>query len=72
MENGDIARYLKNNPAGINRLSLVNTLLISGCIRLVHHLSQVLDIALGLDHLHCLKVVHGDLKAVRPFDFSRE
>ncbi|KAJ7765080.1 hypothetical protein DFH07DRAFT_811344 [Mycena maculata] len=46
MENGNIARYLKNNPAGINRLTLI------------------LDVALGLEHLHGLKLVHGDLKAI--------
>ncbi|KAJ7762577.1 kinase-like domain-containing protein [Mycena metata] len=46
MENGDITRYLKANPAGINRLTLT------------------LDVALGLDHLHSLKLVHGDLKAI--------
>ncbi|KAJ6526937.1 hypothetical protein DFH09DRAFT_1187168 [Mycena vulgaris] len=46
MENGNIARYLKDNPAGINRLTLV------------------LDVALGLEHLHSLKLVHGDLKAI--------
>ncbi|KAF7357977.1 hypothetical protein MVEN_00844500 [Mycena venus] len=34
MENGDVSRYLKGNPEGVNRLNLV------------------LDIALGLDHLH--------------------
>ncbi|KAJ7633427.1 hypothetical protein DFH06DRAFT_692077 [Mycena polygramma] len=45
MENGDMDRYLKDNPVGVNRLSLV------------------LDIALGLDHLHNWKLVHGDLKA---------
>ncbi|KAJ6594696.1 kinase-like domain-containing protein [Mycena capillaripes] len=45
MENGDMTRYLKNNPT-VNRLSLV------------------LDIALGLDHLHSFKLVHGDLKAI--------
>ncbi|KAJ6526934.1 hypothetical protein DFH09DRAFT_164786 [Mycena vulgaris] len=46
MENGNIARYLRDNPAGINRLTLV------------------LDVALGLEHLHSLKLVHGDLKAI--------
>ncbi|KAJ7466906.1 kinase-like domain-containing protein [Mycena latifolia] len=46
MENGNIARYLKDNPAGINRLTLV------------------LDVALGLEHLHNLRLVHGDLKAI--------
>ncbi|KAJ7140920.1 kinase-like domain-containing protein [Mycena epipterygia] len=46
MESGNIARYLKTNPVGINRLTLV------------------LDVALGLEHLHNLKLVHGDLKAI--------
>ncbi|KAJ7502578.1 kinase-like domain-containing protein, partial [Mycena galericulata] len=46
MENGNIARYLKTNPPGLNRLTLV------------------LDVALGLQHLHGLKLVHGDLKAI--------
>ncbi|KAJ7057695.1 kinase-like domain-containing protein [Mycena amicta] len=46
MEKGNIVRYLKNNPVGVNRLSLV------------------LDVALGLEHLHRLKLVHGDLKAI--------
>ncbi|KAJ7714230.1 kinase-like domain-containing protein [Mycena olivaceomarginata] len=46
MENGDIARYLKNNSVGVNRLTLV------------------LDVGLGLKHLHSLKLVHGDLKAI--------
>ncbi|KAF8207980.1 hypothetical protein K438DRAFT_1814757 [Mycena galopus ATCC 62051] len=30
----------------------------------VNRLSLVLDIALGLDHLHALKLVHGDLKSI--------
>ncbi|KAF7290843.1 hypothetical protein MIND_01325500 [Mycena indigotica] len=30
----------------------------------VNKLSLVLDVALGLEHLHCLKLVHGDLKAL--------
>ncbi|KAJ7057682.1 kinase-like domain-containing protein, partial [Mycena amicta] len=46
MEKGNIARYLKSNPVGVNKLSLV------------------LDVALGLEHLHRMKLVHGDLKAV--------
>ncbi|KAJ7213152.1 hypothetical protein GGX14DRAFT_446459 [Mycena pura] len=46
MENGNIARYLKGNPVGVNKLSLV------------------LDVALGLEHIHGLKLVHGDLKAI--------
>jgi serine/threonine protein kinase len=31
----------------------------------VHNCRQVLDVAIGLEHLHSLKIVHGDLKAVR-------
>jgi serine/threonine protein kinase len=31
----------------------------------VHNCRQVLDVAIGLEHLHSLKLVHGDLKAVR-------
>ncbi|KAJ7933117.1 kinase-like domain-containing protein, partial [Mycena leptocephala] len=46
MENGHIYNYLRSNPAGINRLTLV------------------LDVAIGLEHLHSLKLVHGDLKAI--------
>lgn len=32
--------------------------------------SQILDVALGLDSLHALKLVHGDLKAVRTLETS--
>ncbi|KAJ7731353.1 kinase-like domain-containing protein, partial [Mycena metata] len=46
MENGNIYNYLKSNPVGINRLTLV------------------IDVAIGLEHLHGLKLVHGDLKAI--------
>ncbi|KAJ7983208.1 kinase-like domain-containing protein [Mycena polygramma] len=52
MENGDITKYLRSNPAGINRLTLSTTA------------TQVIDVALGLEHLHSLKLVHGDLKAI--------
>ncbi|KAJ7218646.1 kinase-like domain-containing protein [Mycena pura] len=46
MISGDIHNYLKSNPAGLNRLTLV------------------LDVAIGLEHLHSLNLVHGDLKAM--------
>ncbi|KAJ6600554.1 kinase-like domain-containing protein, partial [Mycena vulgaris] len=46
MENGNISSYLKRNPAGCNRFTLV------------------LDVALGLEYLHGLNFVHGDLKGL--------
>ncbi|KAJ7885887.1 kinase-like domain-containing protein [Mycena olivaceomarginata] len=46
MENGNVSSYLKRDPAGCNRLTLV------------------LDVALGLEYLHGLNLVHGDLKGL--------
>ncbi|KAJ7186536.1 kinase-like domain-containing protein [Mycena filopes] len=45
MDNGDLKSFLRNPPAGTDRLSLI------------------VDVAMGLNHLHGENVVHGDLKA---------
>ncbi|KAF7309157.1 hypothetical protein MKEN_01118000 [Mycena kentingensis (nom. inval.)] len=63
MESGNIARYLKTNPPNINRTSLL-TRCFSPLQAQAHGFRKVLDVALGLEYLHQLKLVHGDLKAV--------
>jgi len=60
MTNGNISRYLKQNPAA-NRLDLVTlfSTVHPACLRSSR---QLMDIAKGLQFLHSIGVLHGDLK----------
>ncbi|KAF8166355.1 hypothetical protein K438DRAFT_1857495 [Mycena galopus ATCC 62051] len=55
------AYYLEGSKS---QLCLVSPWMENGNALGVNRLSLVLDIALGLDQLHALKLVHGDLKAI--------
>jgi serine/threonine protein kinase len=68
MEGGTIDVYLRDHPEGdrTRYVRLMNPLSIA------YHLSlmplQVKDVVRGLAFMHSLDIVHGDLKAVRPFN----
>ena len=62
MGNGNINEFVKRYK-GINRAQLVSSHLISHgdqCYQFV----QLVDAANGLDYMHSIHMVHGDLKGV--------
>ena len=65
MFNGDIKKYISNNPATLNRLCLVRDRL-RRATGVEFTSFQLHDAAMGLHYLHERDVVHGDLKGVRP------
>lgn len=62
MENGTLCDYLRGCP-GANRLLLVRERSQTDSSLLI--LSQMRDVASGLEHIHDMMIVHGDLKSVR-------
>ncbi|KAF8198805.1 kinase-like domain-containing protein, partial [Mycena galopus ATCC 62051] len=52
MDNGNVLDFLRTEPPNTDRLSLASLII------------PILDVALGLQHLHEQNVVHGDLKAI--------
>ncbi|KAJ7847197.1 kinase-like domain-containing protein, partial [Mycena leptocephala] len=64
MENGDIGTFLTRKECDTkHRLSLVSGSTLKPDYTPIH-VPQILDVALGLRHLHKKQVVHGDLKPV--------
>lgn len=65
MENGNIFNFIQDHSG--NRLGLVIVLCsYSGKSQLILPSSQLADAAEGLHYLHEHKIIHGDIKGVRP------
>jgi len=69
MPNGNVIKYATSNPEE-NRLRLVRPEVAPSRspLLLIDDL-QLSEVASGVDYLHELKVVHGDLKGVGPSFF---
>lgn len=63
MDNGNINKFVKKHRE-VNRVQLVS---YRDCVYEDWHdrLPKLVDVAHGLEYLHSLNVVHGDLKGVR-------
>jgi serine/threonine protein kinase len=64
MENGHIRAFLKKNTCDNERLLSLASFRISLKCSYEPTPCQILDVALGLEHLHEKGIVHGDLKGV--------
>ena len=65
MDHGNIYDFVENHE-GVNRVQLVSDRVISygaRCDRFI----QLVDVAKGLEYMHSLDMVHGDLKGVRSY-----
>ena len=62
-QNGDITQYLKSNP-GASRYELVKVHLWSVHDAFSDRFRKLLQVARGLQHLHSLEIIHGNLKGV--------
>lgn len=73
MEKGNLREYLGEHPSTpwSPLVSVVEQVQTKGIFQKIHSAFQVLDIIDGLQYLHALDIIHGDLKAVRPFVPSR-
>ena len=65
MDNGNINEYVKGHE-GVNRVQLVSNDITSRRNE-CNWLIQLVDVANGLEHMHGLHMVHGDLKGVCPY-----
>ena len=65
MPNGNVMQYAKLNPKE-NRLRLVSSPAARLRFYAAHRNLQLSEVAAGVAYLHELKIVHGDLKGVRP------
>lgn len=63
MSHGNVQTYLKNNPKS-NRSKLVRMFESNIGRPMLTVRLKVRDIILGLDYLHSINIIHGDLKAV--------
>jgi hypothetical protein len=63
MDHGNINEFVKNYT-GVNRIQLVSDYAMS-CGDWRDRFIQLFDAASGLEYMHSLHMVHGDLKGVR-------
>ena len=63
MDHGDINEFIKNNQ-GVNRIQLVSNHAMS-CGDQRDRFIQLADAATGLEYMHSINMVHGNLKGVR-------
>ena len=63
MDNGDINSFIRNH-GDVNRIQLVGCH-ICVCENRCDRFLKLVDVAHGLEYLHNLNFVHGDLKGVR-------
>ena len=68
MPDGDLLKYLRNNPKA-DRLQLVDV--PTSCFFCSHPHHKLLGLTEGLNYLHSSNVIHGDLKGVRGCSKSR-
>lgn len=63
--NGDMCRYLKNNPK-VNPIHIVQSFIMYQDCNFTDTFIQGVGGACGLEYLHSLNIVNGDLKGVSP------
>ena len=63
MEHGNINEFVKKHQR-VNPLQLVSCSSLFECKAFYNHSIQLVDAASGLDYMHGLNMVHGDLKGV--------
>jgi len=63
IDHGNISEFLKNH-GGVNRVQLVSERAVF-CGGRRDWLIQLVDAANGLEYMHSIQMVHGDLKGVR-------
>lgn len=66
MDHGNINEFIENHE-GVNRIQLVSTCGIYLAEFLLYCFIQLIDAANGLEYMHGISMVHGDLKGVRPY-----
>ena len=67
MANGDIISFLRRNPHH-DRLRSVGSLYAQGSQ--YANTYKICEISAGLEYLHSVEVVHGDIKGVSPLGFD--
>ena len=63
MDHGNINQFVKKSE-GVNRVQLVSDCALS-CADRCDSFIQLVDAANGLEYMHSIHMVHGDLKGVR-------
>jgi len=70
MDRMNLREHLRNN-GDVRRLDLVGFLCAAPLVMLMSR-GQLLEIARGVEYMHKLNVIHGNLKSVRSFHYHAQ